>query len=115
MNGFCKPNESFAMNVEGDVGADPFWCAECGCNFDIEEMPISQELKLEWGQWASEYGKWIDWSLDQLIPNGIAMEEEHNKQGQQVTDRTKGELGGKYRITFSASTMGRRYACKNQS
>ena len=56
---------------------------------------------------------WIDWDEDKLLPNGIELEEEHNKQGLNITEKVKKELEGKYRIKFSPSTMARMYANKN--
>lgn len=109
MRCFCEQKETFDLKMEADVGADPIWCVECGCNLDLEDTPLSNDLKKELIDWASMYGKWIDWDLDKIISNGIQMEEEHNRQGVILTEQTKQELGGKYRITFSPSTMGRSY------
>ncbi|WP_347230857.1 hypothetical protein [Bacillus sp. LL01] len=69
-------------------------------------------MKNELIEWANKYGEWIDWDHDQLIPNGIEMEEEHNKQGAKLTEKVKKELRSKYRIKFSSSTMARAYANK---
>lgn len=109
MRCFCERKETFDLKMEADVGADPIWCVECGCNLNLEDTPLSNELKKELIDWASMYGKWIDWNSDEIISNGIQMEEEHNRQGEILTEQTKQELGGKYRITFSPSTMGRSY------
>ncbi|MFC0562350.1 hypothetical protein [Halalkalibacter alkalisediminis] len=107
---FCEQKETLVLKVEGDVGADPLWCNQCSCNFDLEDIPISDELKGELMRWGNKYGKWIDWDKDKLIPNGIEMEEEHNKQGSILTEKVKKELRGKYRVKFSPSTMARGYA-----
>ncbi|MFU2018851.1 hypothetical protein ACM6Q7_28240 [Peribacillus butanolivorans] len=109
---FCEQKENQELKVEGDVGADPLWCNQCGCNFDLEDIPISNKLKSELMEWANKYGEWIDWDQDQLIPNGIEIEEEHNKQGAKLTEKVNKELRGKYRIRFSSSTMARMYANK---
>jgi len=110
MECFCEQKETYELKVEGDVGADPIWCNQCGCNFDLEDIPISNELKSELMDWVTKYGEWIDWDIDKLIPNGIEMEEDHNKQGAKLTEKVKKELRGKYRIKFSSSTMARSYA-----
>ncbi len=34
MHCFCEQKETYELKVEGDVGADPIWCNQCGCNFD---------------------------------------------------------------------------------
>ncbi|MGE6753800.1 hypothetical protein ACQKFO_10145 [Rossellomorea sp. NPDC071047] len=109
MRCFCEQKETFDLKMEADVGADPIWCMECGCNLDLEDIPLSNDLKKELIDWASKYGKWIDWDSDKIIPNGIQMEEEHNRQGEILTESAEQELGGKYGITFSPSTMGGSY------
>jgi len=75
--------------------------------------PISNTLTNELVEWVNRYGEWIDWDDDKLLPNGIGLEEEHNKQGLNLTGKIKKELEGKYRIKFSPSTMARMYANKN--
>ena len=112
MHCFCEKEETYELKIEGDVGADPLWCNQCGCNFDIEDIPISNELKRELMEWITNYGDWIDWERDKLILNGIELEEEHNKQGEKLTEKVKKELKEKYRIKFSPSTMARSYAMK---
>lgn len=113
MHCFCEQKETYELKVEGDVGADPIWCYHCGCNFDLEDFLISNELKNELIEWVTRYGKWINWEKDKLIPNGIEMEEEHNKQGAKLTEKLKVELSGTYGIKFSLSTMARSYVNKN--
>lgn len=110
MQCLCKNKDPFDIKVEGDVGADPIWCNKCGCNFDIEEVPISDDLKDELMKWVMMYGEWIDWNKDSLRSNGIELENGHNKLGQQLTDKVKKELGAKYTVTFSPSTSARMYA-----
>ena len=109
MNCFCVEKETFALKIEGDIGADPIWCNLCGCNLDLEDVPISIQLKSELIDWVNNYGEWIDWNKDSLAPNGIEMEEIHNKQGEKLTEKVVKELRGKYSIKFSPSTMARRY------
>ena len=92
MQCFCEQKETYELKVEGDVGADPIWCNQCGFNFDLEDIPISNELKSELMDWVTRYGEWIDWDIDKLIPNGIEMEEENNKQGAKLTEKVKKEL-----------------------
>jgi len=107
---FCEQKEYHTIKVEGDVNADPLWCNQCGCNFDIEEIPITDDLKEELMKWAMMYGIWVDWSKDSLYPNGIALENDHNNLGKQLTEKVKKEIGTKYRVKFSPSSSARRYA-----
>jgi hypothetical protein len=43
MRCFCEQKETYDLKVEGDVDTDSIWCYQCGCNFDIEEVPLSEE------------------------------------------------------------------------
>lgn len=113
MRCLCKQNETKQLKVEGDVGADPIWCNRCNCNLDIEEVPISLGLKSELMKWIRQYGDWIDWDKDEIVPNGIKLEEEHNKQGLNLTKQVQKELEGQFTVSFSPSTFARRYANKN--
>ncbi len=110
MKCFCEQQETYKLKVEGDVGADPIWCNQCGCNLDLDDISISKELKRELSEWATKYGEWIDWDIDQIVENGVEIEEEHNRQGAYLTEKVKLELSGKYKIVFSPSSMGRSYA-----
>ncbi|MES1041076.1 hypothetical protein FOA20_16620 [Peribacillus simplex] len=113
MECLCEQKETNELKVEGDVGADPIWCNQCGCNLDIEDFPISNKLIRELNEWAKMYGEWIDWDEDKWLPNGNELEEEHNKQGLNLTEKIKKELEGKYKIKFSPSTMEGVYVNKN--
>ncbi|WP_071460295.1 hypothetical protein [Bacillus massilinigeriensis] len=106
----CKEKETFDIKVKADVGADPIWCNSCGCNYDIEEAPLSEDLKEELQSWIRMYGGWIDWSNDELLPDAIRLENEHNSLGQQLTEKVKQELGVIYKIRFSPSTSARMYS-----
>lgn len=110
MNCFCESGKTKELKIEGDVGADPIWCNRCGCNLDIEDVPISDELAEELSSWAMKYGKWIDWDKDTLLLNGVELEDEFNESGFGLTERMKQELGGTYKVTYSPSTSGRFYA-----
>lgn len=112
MECICE-QESFDLKVAGDVGADAIWCNRCGCNLDIDGIPISNELIREFKKWVNAYGDWIDWDKENLLPNGIQLEEEHNKIGLNLTEKVKDELDGEYRILFSPSTLLKTYERKN--
>ncbi|MFK4998440.1 hypothetical protein ACI2OX_17280 [Bacillus sp. N9] len=80
------------MKIEGDVGADPIWCNKCGCNLDIDYVPISDELAEELSHWATKYGEWIDWDKDRLLPNGIELEDQFNQMGIILTKKYNTKL-----------------------
>lgn len=109
MNCYCN-RDTYDLKIEGDVGADPIWCNKCGCNLDIEEIPISAKLADELSSWAMRYGEWIDWNKDTLVTNGVELEDEFNKIGVVITEKVKRELGGEYKINFMPSTSARFYA-----
>ncbi|MTT30426.1 hypothetical protein GMB86_00165 [Terrilactibacillus sp. BCM23-1] len=110
MNCFCGNRETNDLKIEGDVGADPIWCNKCGCNLDIEDIPISDVLAEELVSWAMKYGEWIDWDKDKLLPNGIELEDEFNQIGVALTEKVKQELGHKYKVKYSLSTSARYYS-----
>lgn len=98
------------LKVEADIGADTIQCNKCYSNFNIEDFPISIKLKAELQEWILQYGKWIDWNNDGIFPNGVALEEIHNKEGLILTEKVQKELAGKYKVSFSPSTFAKRYA-----
>ncbi|MEK3889877.1 hypothetical protein [Bacillus sp. FSL K6-3431] len=110
MNCFCESGGTTELKIEGDVGADPFWCNKCDCNLDIDNVPISGELAEELLSWAMNYGEWIDWEKDRLIPKGLDLEQEFNKSGVILTEKVKREIGGNYKIKFMPSTSASVYA-----
>ncbi|PMC36677.1 hypothetical protein CJ195_14710 [Bacillus sp. UMB0899] len=112
MNCCCESGETNDLKIEGDVGADPIWCNKCGCNIDMEDLPVSVELADELSEWALKYGEWIDWDKDRLRNNGIEIEEEFNKLGVVLAERVKQEIGNNYKIKFCPSTSARLYTRK---
>ncbi|MDM5215184.1 hypothetical protein QUF94_28175 [Peribacillus sp. NJ4] len=74
------------MKVEADFSADPIWCNVCGFNLDIDDFPLSEELKEELFNWVQNYKE---------IPI-----DEHNKIGIDLTAKVKGEIGRDYPIIF---------------
>jgi len=110
LNCCCKSGVTTDLKIEGDVGADPIWCNKCGCNLDIEDVPISNELKDELSYWVMGYGRWIDWDKDKLLPNGIELEDGFNQLGVALNEKVKQELWDKYKVKYSPSTSARFYA-----
>ena len=39
MECFCK-EQSYNLMIEADVCADAIWCSKCGCNLDIDDVPL---------------------------------------------------------------------------
>lgn len=103
MNCCCKSRETNDLKIEGDVGADPIWCNRCGCNLDMEDVPLSESLAKELSIWAMSYGRWIDWELDELLPGGTQLENQFNQEGLVLTEKVKQEIGGNYHMKFVPS------------
>lgn len=110
MDCLCSEKDSNELKIEADFGADPFWCSHCGCNLEIEDFPLSPDLKNKLLDWISDYGKWFNMEEDRLLVNGIAMETRHNKQGELLAEEVQNELTGKYKVKFSPATMAKRYS-----
>jgi transcription elongation factor Elf1 len=106
----CCTNETYTLKIKADVDIDPLWCGVCGCNIDIEEAPLSDELKEELMIRTAQYGNWIDWEADHLRSNGIEREEQHNEQGRVLARKIRKELVETYTVTFYPAAMGRKYA-----
>ena len=114
MNCCCSSRETNDLKIEGDVGADPIWCNRCGCNLDMEDVSLSEALAKELSIWAMNYGRWIDWELDELLPGGTQLENQFNQEGLVLTEKVKQEIGGNYHMKFVPSTSAGFYI-KNQT
>lgn len=101
MNCFCESGKTYELKIEGDVGADPFWCDICGCNLNTEDVPISGELAEELSSWAMNYGEWIDWEKDRLLSNGLEMEDDFNRIGVALKKKVLQEIGDIYNVKYS--------------
>ncbi|GAA0453905.1 hypothetical protein [Alkalibacillus silvisoli] len=106
LNCLCESERTNELKVEADISADPLWCNKCSANLDLEVIPLSNELKEELTHWVLKYGEWIDWDNDErIVLNGVKMENDHNKQGERLTVRVKGELEPEYAVRFSPATF----------
>ncbi|WP_019155182.1 hypothetical protein [Robertmurraya massiliosenegalensis] len=110
MNCCCEKGEWTKLKIEGDVGADPFWCEQCGCNIDIEALPLSDDLIKRLISWSHSYGEWIDWNTDRLVENGLELEDVFNQVGKTLTEKVKQEIGNTFHIKFVPSTSAKLYA-----
>lgn len=101
----CGINKVNEFKVEADIMADPIWCNNCGYNLDIKNFKISKNLEEKLIHWIGQYGKWIDWSTDSLVPNAAEMEAIHNANGTELTQELAIELSLEGKVVFSPSTM----------
>ena len=100
--------------MEADVFALPIWCDECLYNLALDHFPLPEVLQDELVAWIHDYGKWIDWSTDEIIPGGVQLEQQHNERGEMLAEQMKAVLEGKYMVRFVPSTFARRH-CKEES
>ncbi|WP_226668164.1 hypothetical protein [Metabacillus litoralis] len=101
----CKSKRVVEIKVEADLGADPLWCNKCGINLDLDHFMISNELKEKLINWMNQYGEWIDWSTDTLIPTAKEMEDRHNTEGENLTKLLAKELAPEVKVEFSPATI----------
>jgi hypothetical protein len=100
MECFCK-EKSYDLRLETDFSADPIWCDRCGCNLDLDDIPISDELRDILRAWASNYEKL---ARDEIKREDIRkFEQQHNYYGIQLVKKVQQELGDEYTITYRYS------------
>ncbi|MFU0790604.1 hypothetical protein [Virgibacillus proomii] len=105
----CKSGKTINLKLEGDIGSDPIWCKLCGCNLDSEDLPISKELANKLTNWAFQYGEWIDWETDKLLPHASEREKQFNENGLILTEKLKRELGVSYAVDYVPSLTVKMY------
>ncbi|MBS2968135.1 hypothetical protein J9317_05115 [Metabacillus sp. KIGAM252] len=95
--------------MEADFSADPIWCSKCEENLDIDNFPLSEELKEELAEWIGDYGEWIDMEKDTLMPGGLELEGKHDERGLELFNKVKASLGEGFPIVFVPSPLGQWY------
>lgn len=107
MKCLCEKGTQYQIKVEADIAADPLWCFRCGYNLELEELPISPILQTKLTVWAMQYGNWIDWEKDCLLPDAFMLEQQHNEAGLILTGKLEKELGDTFKVAFFPSNMAR--------
>lgn len=102
MQCFCK-NQTYSLKIEADFVADPVWCNECNCNIDMEDLPLSEQLKNDLHLWSLVFGSWRDKETDKLVKDAYAIINQYNNRGLELTERVKEELGNKYSVLYVPS------------
>ena len=102
---YCGNHKLKKLRVQADISADPLWCDRCLTNLDVEDFTLSKGLKQDLQEWIYDYGKWIDWENDGIVPNGVLLEQQHNDRGAELTKKVKQALDGQYEVVFSPSTF----------
>ena len=102
---YCGSHKLKKLRVQADISADPLWCDRCLTNLDIDDFSLSKGLKQDLQEWIYDYGKWIDWENDGIVPNGVLLEQQHNDRGAELTKKVKQALEGQYEVVFFPSTF----------
>lgn len=100
----CK-QQTNRLFLEGEFGADPLWCEVCRYNLDIDEVPLSEDLKAELVNWANTFGQWEDLETHQFVEGGEELEASHNASGEELAKKVQAELGKAYTVAFVASSI----------
>ena len=95
---FCK-EESYDLILEADYGADAIWCKKCRCNLDIDDIPLSQELKEEIQTWVMSYSESVLDESEYIYE----VAQQHNRNGLKLLEKVQKELGFKYKISYKSS------------
>jgi len=76
--------------VEADF-ADPIWCANCNWNFDIDDLPLTEELDRELTSWVLDYQNSVDLFKAPSLPEDKKIK--HNEIGELLAKKVQIELG----------------------
>lgn len=76
--------------VEADF-ADPIWCANCNWNFDIDELPLTEELDRGLTSWILDYQNSVDFFKASSLPEDKKIK--HNEIGKLLAKKVQIELG----------------------
>jgi hypothetical protein len=98
MKNVCFCDETFHILVEAEVSADPLWCNTCKANLDLDELPISEEVKAELHEWNTTF----DNHLASHHYNGItpSFAESLNADGEKLAKKLSEELANTYKIEY---------------
>lgn len=91
----CK-EESYNLILEADFYIDPIWCEKCGCNLNLNDIPLSEGLKHELMNWVNDYSKTV---LDER-EHIHEISQNHNKNGMELLEKVQKELGDRYTIYY---------------
>lgn len=95
---FCK-EESYDLILEADFCTDPIWCGKCGCNLNLDDIPLSEELKDELMNWVNDYSKTVVDESEYIYE----ISQKHNKNGLKLLEKVQKELDDKYTISYISS------------
>lgn len=84
--------------VEAETHADPVWCGKCTANLDLDEFPISEELKQNLTNWNDEFHKHLIMHDFNGVTSSFA--KKLNQEGEKWTNKLKEELPTSYTVQY---------------
>lgn len=103
MKEVCFCEETFYILVEAEVCADPVWCGHCQANLDLDDFPVSEEIKKELTNWNSDFDKHLTANKYKGVKQSYA--EKLNEEGQQLARRLSEELPHSYKVKYRPYTL----------
>ncbi|UOQ84708.1 hypothetical protein [Gracilibacillus salinarum] len=100
----CSHN---TYKMEADYSADPLWCSTCGFNLEMNDFPLSKQLKADLMEWMMEYGDILeqtDWG-ENIMDDTAILIKSHNKKGLRLHQKLKMELGDGYKVSYVYSSL----------
>jgi hypothetical protein len=95
----CK-EQTHEITVEADYMADPFWCSNCKCNLDPNEIPVSDQLREELNKWMLDFQKVLFFSESGIETIDEEFKQKYIKRGMELTEEVKKELEGEFYVTY---------------
>ncbi|WP_312381746.1 hypothetical protein [Stutzerimonas balearica] len=91
------------LRLASEYLAGPIFCSEPDAmgHIDVDDLPLSQELKSEITVWDSEYQ--ATFNSDYPPDSGFGSPEvelRHIAEGQQLAEKMQQELGGEYKVDY---------------
>ncbi|SNZ16072.1 hypothetical protein SAMN05421503_2849 [Terribacillus aidingensis] len=99
----CSCGKTTNLLIEADFG-DAVWCAVCKVNLDVDELPVSGDLKQQLEDWTRDFGKWIDWDSDLLKNDADKTEGVFNQKGEVLVAKLREALPS-FTITYQPSNL----------
>ncbi|WP_245183632.1 MULTISPECIES: hypothetical protein [Lentibacillus] len=93
--------------MEADYSADPLWCSKCGCNLDIDDFPLSDELKSELMNWVIEYGEILEQTDygEKIKRDTAILVKSHDEKGLSLYQKLKFELGDGHEVNYVHTSL----------
>lgn len=92
----CSKN----LRIKAETCADPVWCAICGANLELDELPLSKGLINELWNWNLQYHRWLEEHNYDYSTLDLEFVIQHNDWGLKLTERVQVEIGSEFQVSF---------------